>query len=246
MICAAMARGEQNSRQGTVHWENPVDPGEAEHAFVVTPEERDVSSVTVEEFLRKQAEVPFCRVAAETVGNPYSRFDVDQYGFLVRKYSFGGTLQPVVLQRLRAKILYLAHHPRLAGHPGGTRMYYTLRREFYWPHMANDAFRTVRNCASCAATRGNLVRLPKDLKLFPSAEPLDLFSMDLLGPLSKTARGNRHVLVMTDWFTKLTYIIPLRTTTSSVVGNAFLDNRVYAHGARRYVLTDNGPQFAAK
>ena len=70
--------------------------------------------------------------------------------------------------------------------------------------------------------------------------------MDLLGPLPKTVHGNGHVLVMPDRFTKLTRSIPLRTTTASVVANAFLDNWVYVYGATRYVLTDNGPQFAAK
>ena len=70
--------------------------------------------------------------------------------------------------------------------------------------------------------------------------------MDLPGPLPKTAHGNQHVLVITDRFTKLTHSIPLRTTTASVVANAFLDNWVYVYGAPRYVLTDNGPQFAAK
>ena len=70
--------------------------------------------------------------------------------------------------------------------------------------------------------------------------------MDLLCPLPKTAHGNRHVLVMTDRFTHLTRSIPLQTTTASVVANAFLDNWVYVYGGPRYVLTDNGPQFAAK
>ena len=200
----------------------------------------------MEEFLLEQAEDPFCRAAAETVGNPDSRYDVDRYGFLVHKSPLDGTLQRVVPKRLRAKILFLAHHPRLAGHPGGTKIYYTLRREIYWPHMANDAFSTVRNCASCAATRGTLVRHQKNLKLFPAARPLDFVAMDLLGPPPKTAHGNRHVLFMTDRFTKLTRSIPLRTTTASVVANAFLDNWVYVYGAPRYVLTNNGPQFAAK
>ena len=70
--------------------------------------------------------------------------------------------------------------------------------------------------------------------------------MDLLGPLPKTAHGNRHVLVMTDRFTKLIRSIPLRTTTASVVANAFLDNFVYVYGAPLHVLTDNGTQFATK
>ena len=83
-------------------------------------------------------------------------------------------------------------------------MYYTLRREYYWPHMASDAFLTVRNCTSCAATRGTLVKNQKDLKLFPAAGPLEFVAMDLLGTLPRTAHGNQHVLVITDRFSKLT------------------------------------------
>ena len=68
---------ERDPRRGTVNWETSVDPGEARRAFAVTPEERDVSSVTVEEFLRELVEDLFYRAAAETVGNPDSRYDVD-------------------------------------------------------------------------------------------------------------------------------------------------------------------------
>ena len=53
-------------------------------------------------------------------------------------------------------------------------------------------------------------------------------------------------MVITDRFSKLTCSILLQTTTASVVANTFLDNWVYVYGAPRYVLTDNGPQFAAK
>ena len=37
----------------------------------------------------------------------------------------------------------------------------------------------------------------KDLKLLPASGLLEFVAMDLLGPLPKTAHGNRHVLVMT-------------------------------------------------
>ena len=178
----------------------------------------------MEEFPRNQAEDLFCRGAAETVGTPDARFDVDRYGFLVRKSRIDGTLQQVVPKRLKARILYLAHHPGLGGHPGGTRVYYTLPGEYYWPPAANDAFSTVQNCASRTGTRGTLVRHQKDLKLFPAAGPLDFAAMDLLGPLPNTTHGNRHLLVMTVQFTKLTRNISLRTTTASVVANAFPDN----------------------
>ena len=82
-----------------------------------------------------------------------------------------GTLQRAVPTRVRPLVLYLAHHPRLAGNPGATRMYYILRREYYWPHMDSDAYATVRNCASCAATRRTLVKDQKYLKLFFAEGP---------------------------------------------------------------------------
>jgi hypothetical protein len=70
--------------------------------------------------------------------------------------------------------------------------------------------------------------------------------MDILGPLPKTDHGNRLLLVITDRFSKLTRTVPLRTITALVVAKAFCENWVFAYGAPRYVLTDNGTQFNAK
>ena len=229
-----------------VHWDLPQDHPSGCRTLSITPEERDPAYISVEEFPRSQAEDAFCHFAAETVGTPNSKFYIDRYGFLVRKSPLGGTQKRVVPTRFRPRVLYLAHHPRLSGHPGAMRMYYTLQMEYYWPHMASDAFSTVRNYTSCAATRGTLVKNQKDVRLFPASRPLKFVVMDLLGPLPKTAHGNEHVLVITDRLSKLTRSIPLRTTTASVVENAFLYNWVYIYGAPRYVLTGNGPQFAAK
>ena len=168
-----------------MHWDLPQDRPDGCHALAITPEERDAASISVEEFLSAQAEDAFCRFAAETVGTPTSKFDIDRYSFLVRKSPLDRTLQRVVPTQLRPRVLYLAHHPRLAGHLGETRMYYTLRRKYCWPHMASDAFSTVRNCTSCAASRGTLVKNQKDLRLFPAAGPLEFVAMHLLDPCSR-------------------------------------------------------------
>lgn len=64
----------------------------------------------------------------------------------------------------------------------------------------------------------------KDLKLFQTARTLEFISMDVFGPLPKTAHEKQHVIVVTDWFPKPMRSIPLRTITASVVTNAFLYN----------------------
>ena len=87
---------------------------------------------------------------------------------------------------------------------------------------------------------------PKGSEAVPRGGPLGVRRGGLLGPQPKTAHGNQHVLVITDRFSKLTRSISLRTTTFSVVANGVLNNWVYVYRALRNVLTDNGPQFAAK
>ena len=106
-----------------VHRDLPQDCPDVCHALAITPEERGAASISVQEFLRAQAEKAFCRFAAETFGAPNSKFDIGRYGFLFGKSPLDATLQRVVPTRLRPRVLYLVHYPRLAGHPGATRMY---------------------------------------------------------------------------------------------------------------------------
>jgi transposase InsO family protein len=112
--------------------------------------------------------------------------------------------------------------------------------------MAADVANTVRNCHACARNRIKERNKTSYLKLFPASSPLEYVSIDLLGPLPKTAHGNRFLLVMTDRFSKLTRTVPLRSTTAYVVAKVFCDHWVFTYGPPRHVLTDNGPQFAAK
>jgi len=69
--------------------------------------------------------------------------------------------------------------------------------------------------------------------------------MDLLGPLTTSRGGHKHVLVICDRFTKLTRAIPLPDATALTVSSAFIDTWVAAYGIPDSVLTDNGPQFAS-
>jgi len=83
------------------------------------------------------------------------------------------------------------------------------------------------------------------MKLFPALEPFSGLEMDLLGLLTTSRGGHKHVLVICDRFTKLTRAIPLRDATALTVSSAFIDTWVAAFGIPDSVLTDSGPQFAS-
>ena len=168
-------------------------------------------------------------------------------GLLRRQHPREAGIEQIVLpDTLRPRVLQLAHHAKLAGHPGQTRMYYHVRRTYYWPHMAADIFETVRNCTTCAKNRFKLRKRKNPLKLFPATKPLASLCIGILGPLTKSKKRNVFLLVITDRFTKLTRVVPLRKITPYNVAVAFVENWVFAYGPPEAVISDNGKQFAAK
>ena len=58
--------------------------------------------------------------------------------------------------------------------------------------------------------------------------------------------GHEHILVIKDRFTKLTHAIPLKTTTSQAVRDAFPQYSAYAYGIPDRLLSNNGHQFTAR
>ena len=172
--------------------------------------------------------------------------DVNTDGILIRNAPLDGSKQIVVPLSLRPRLLQLEHFPVVAGHPGVSKMYASMRRRFFWKAMYKDVEETVRHCTVCAKNRVTERKRTSFLKLFPAEGPLEFVAMDILGPLPKTEHGNRFLLVITDRFSKLTRTVPLRTITALVVAKAFCDAWVFSYGPPRYLLTDNGTQFNAK
>ena len=112
--------------------------------------------------------------------------------------------------------------------------------------MAADIYRTVRTCNARAKNRVKLRKRTHPLRLFPAQRPLEGLSSDILGPLTKTKKGHRFLLVITDRFTKLTQVIPLRRIDAYTIAVAFVEAWIFKYGPPKTLISDNGKQFAAK
>ena len=95
----------------------------------------------------------------------------------------------MVPKALQSRVLYLAHYTLTAGHPEGSKMYDTLRTQFYWLNMTMKVFQTARDCRDCAQSHGTRYRHQKKMTLFRASPLLDYISIDLLGPLIKSENG---------------------------------------------------------
>ena len=210
------------------------------------PEPEPPARISVEEMIIEQQTDELCREVRDKIhsGKETLFFEDESTGVLSRNYK--DCAQEIVPRSLRQHLLHIAHISKAGGHAGGRRMYKTLRRTFYWPAMDLEEYIVVCNCHACAKEPVQAQKRSKFLKLFPAAAPLEEVAKDLLGELVETPQGNKHLLVITDRFTKLVKIVPLRNIRAQDIARAFLRHWVFAYGARLKVLIDNGPQFTAK
>lgn len=214
---------------------------------VVYTVDEGITPVTMEEIILEQAKDAFCCLKrTEMDRDKNSPFQLNEEGALVRIAPFDSATQIVVPRTLRKRVLHSSHYPTTAGHPGGRRMYYTLRRQYYWPQMSSETYTTARQCDLCAKERIRQQKIASKMKLFPATAPLESVALDLLGPLPRSYHGNNHLLVITDRFTKLTRTIPLKDPNASNTARAFCTHWAFVYGPPVTLLSDNGSQFSAK
>ena len=196
------------------------------------PDFRDLPAPpTNVETLEEQRGDAFCLQVLAEQDSRHQHFHEGPDGILRRRHPVLPDLVQIMLPKvLRPTVLRLCHYSLLAGHPGLNRMYYHIRRIYYWPHMAAEVAATVRYCAPCARNRVKLRKHKNHLKLFPTEELLQAISMDILGPLPRTGRGKRFLLFITDRFSKLTAVVPLRTTNAYSVAIAFCEAWILKYG----------------
>ena len=220
---------------------------ELEHLFITKSglqTQVPLAAVTREEVLIEQQSDPWCKKVKEKIlKGSYSHYGEDEDGILVLLPTGNQIALP---KTLRERVMALAHKPVCAAHPGSRKMYATLRRTYFWPTMALDCHFFLRNCPECSRERVTLRKHTRALVLFPANAPLESIAMDLLGPFLKTPRGNTHILVITDRYSKLTRTVPMAKTDAYSVAVAFTQNWVFTYGPPRSVLTDNGPPFSSK
>lgn len=156
-----------------------------------------------------------------------------------------GAVEIPALQTLRERLFYHSHHPVMASHSGFCRMYSSIQREFFWPHMENNLYTTLGNYSTCARN-GTSAKLKRELQLILASRSLEFIGIDILPSLRSTVNGNQSVIVMTNRCLKLTRAMPTGKTSSSNLASLFIDSWIIAYGIPRYVQTDNGVQFLSK
>ncbi|KAI3810872.1 hypothetical protein L1987_20495 [Smallanthus sonchifolius] len=116
----------------------------------------------------------------------------------------------------RLKILNEAHKSRYSIHPGTTKIYQDLCKDYWWLGMKFDIMKYVAKCLTCLQVKA------AHQKPYGRLQPLEIpewkweyLTMDFITKLPKTTRGYDTIWVVVDWLTKSAHFLAIRETYSS-------------------------------
>ena len=132
------------------------------------------------------------------------------------------TEQLVVPRTYVSKVLHMAHTHLLGAHLGMDKTRDRVLARFYWPGVKRDVERYCQTCPECqrvaprSSARNPLVPMPI------IETPFDRIALDIVGPLPKTSRGHRYILVLVDYATRYPEALPLRAATAKAVARELM------------------------
>ena len=150
----------------------------------------------------------------------------------------------VVPEKMKMKVLTAHHDIPTAAHQGVARTKERLKGSYYWYHMGKDVQKYVRGCQVCNRMKGPHGKAPKHpLMIDHAGEPMERVHMDFLGPLPVSEKGNEHLLVIVDQFTKWVELIPLPNQKAETTARAAVNEFFTRFGLPMETVTDQGKNF---
>jgi len=159
--------------------------------------------------------------------------EIDEYDRVIERY--------VAPKQQRILILEQAHATIFGAHLGFHKTLERVRERFFWVRLWTDTREFVLECDNCQKSKiRSTARAP--LQPLKPTRPLELVTTDLTGPLPKSKRGNKYILVICDHFTKWVQLHALRTHTADKVAKCLL-SYCTTFGIPDKLLTDQGTDF---
>jgi hypothetical protein len=147
---------------------------------------------------------------------------------------------------LISTILHQYHDDKL--HIGIDKTSELIKQQFYWNNMNDDIVKYIKQCLSCMKMKPSLNK-PNGLlqsHLIP-CKPWQVITVDFVTGLPLTKHSNDSFAVVVDKFSKMTRIIPMKTTDSAQqFSKIFFNNIVRLFGHPHTIISDRDSKFTSK
>ena len=147
---------------------------------------------------------------------------------------------------LKMRLCKEYHDSPVAGHPGRSKTFSLMARDYYWPRYHQFIARYVQHCHTCSRSKASHHAKYGVLKPFPVPQQRwkDI-SMDFVTGLPESSDKNA-VLSVVCRLTKMKHFIPCRETTDAkALARLYVEHVWKLHGLPDSIVSDRGGQFIA-
>ena len=151
----------------------------------------------------------------------------------------------VVPKALQTDVLKGTHDSSFTEHLGVTRTLDRIRKRFFWPNMQKSVENYICQCDACLQRKSPQIisNGSAPLQSIEVSEPFTCWALGYMGPLPETGRGNRHILVLMDHFTKWCEAFPTPDQKAPTVAKLLVDKVFSGFGPPVVLHSDQGANF---
>ena len=158
----------------------------------------------------------------------------------------GGLMRSILFcpDSLKKIVLEAAHCSPMSGHSGKQKTIDRVELGYWWPGLTYDVANFLLACHRCREITG-AKPAPSPLRPLPAlSEPGLPVHMDMFGPLkTRSASGQKYIMVMTDAFSKYTELAAIPDKTAVSFARAFFKHWICRHGVPQLIVLTGAGSF---
>ena len=143
----------------------------------------------------------------------------------------------------RKEVLRMSHDE--LWHLGRDKTISVAKDRFFLPGLTKDMEDYIESCPRCLRAKAPHLPERAPLHSIVTTRPLELVCMDFVS-LETSAGGYKHILVVTDHFTKYACAYPTRSQHASVVAKVLVEQFVVHYGIPERLHSDQGANFEGR
>ena len=217
-----------------------VDLRDLKAAYLTSPHFRDIYLYLL------QNRLPSGKGAAKRLDqNARNYLILDELLFKILDEGEGNLDMVLCIPTSKVHILLNAYHSSiLGGHTGITKCYHTISQRFYCPNLAENLRAYITGCHVCQMfKKGKDFKRPYQKRINPNVPAMTKISMDIKQmPVNK---GYSHILVLLCEVTNYMVALPLMSTRTPHILDAFQRGYLAYFGPPTHIVCDQDPAFTS-
>ena len=217
-----------------------VDLRDLKAAYLTSPHFRDIYLYLL------QNRVPLGKGAAKRLDqNTRNYLILDGLLFKILDDGEGNLDTVLCIPTSKVHILLNAYHSSLSGgHTGKTKCYHTISQRFYCPNLAENLRAYITGCHVCQLLKkGKDFKRPYQKRINLNVPAMTKISMDI--KQMPVNRGYSHILVLVCEVANYMVTLPLMSTRTLHILDAFQKGYLAYFGQPTHVVCDQDPAFTS-